>query len=40
MTIPVLAVRSAFDPLAKQLDYEKLAEMGFTRVEDAKLPEF
>lgn len=34
-----LAVRSAFDPSSKQLDYDKLNEMGFLRIEDAKLYE-
>ncbi len=34
-----LAVRSAFDPSSKQLDYDKLNEMGFLRIEDVKLYE-
>lgn len=34
-----LAVRSSFDPISKQLDYDKLAEMGFLRIEDTKLYE-
>lgn len=34
-----LAVRSALDPFTKQLDYDKLSDMGFIRVEDPRLQE-
>ncbi|WP_263833568.1 ArsS family sensor histidine kinase [Sulfurospirillum oryzae] len=34
-----LAVRTAVDPLTKQLDFAKLDEMGFTLVDDRKLQE-
>lgn len=34
-----LAVRSAIDPFTRQLDYNKLDEMGFTLVDDRKLQE-
>jgi len=32
-----IAIRSAFDPSMKQLDFNKLDEMGFARIEDRKL---
>ena len=34
-----LALRSAIDPATKQLDFNKLDEMGFNRIEDKKLRE-